>query len=182
MRRYRYRCGLYIGRFQPIHVGHESIIRRMLDECEIAIIAIGSAQEGGTMKNPFTCAHRADLIENVFYRERIEGRLKIVPVNDRKEIANDASWGNYVFKCVDNFTHLTPDVIYEGEEAERATWYDELDVDVVRVPRNIIPVSATKLREAILKGPSVSEHMMLPRAIGYRVREMREVLLNAKQN
>jgi nicotinamide mononucleotide adenylyltransferase len=30
----KYKCGLYIGRFQPIHIGHEAIIRQMFDECE----------------------------------------------------------------------------------------------------------------------------------------------------
>lgn len=178
----KYRCGLYIGRFQPIHVGHESIIRRMLDECKQIIIVIGSAQESGTEKNPFTFEQRADLIMNVFYRECLNGRVSILPLRDRYQPANDASWGDYVFQNVWDVTHIVPDVVYEGEEAERNNWYDNQNVEVVRVPRTDIPVSATFVREAIKNGPSVSEHMLLPRAIRYRVKEMREVIINAKQN
>lgn len=178
----KYKYGLYIGRFQPIHIGHESIIRKMLNECERVIIAIGSAQESGTAKNPFSLEQRADLITNVFYRERIEGRLKIMPLEDRENPSNDASWGDYVFQKVYNRFYIFPDVIYEGEEAERNNWYDNRNVEIIRVSRTDIPVSATLVREAIKNGPSVSECMLLPRAIRYRIKEMREVIQNAGKN
>lgn len=178
----KYKCGLYIGRFQPIHIGHESIIRQMLDECDQVIIAIGSAQESGTERNPFTFEQRADLIINIFYSYVIAGRMSIIPLRDRAKPSNDASWGDYVFQNVWDITHRVPDVVYEGEENERSTWYDNLDVTIVKVPRGDIPVSATEVREAIKNGPSISEHMLLPLAIRYRIREMREVILNAKQN
>ena len=178
----KHKCGLYIGRFQPIHIGHESIIRRMLLECDHVIIAIGSAQESGTLRNPFTVEQRTDLICNVFYREIIHARMSIIPINDRGDISNDASWGEYVFEQLAQHTALVPDVVYEGEESERSTWYDSLDVEVVRVSRSDIPVSATLVREAIKDGPSVSEYMLIPRAIRYRITEMREVIQNAKQN
>lgn len=178
----KYKCGLYIGRFQPIHIGHEAIIRKMLNECEQVIIAVGSAQESGTERNPFNFYQRADLITNVFYQHIIAGRMSIIPLTDRKNPSNDASWGDYVFDIVKSLTTKTPDVIYEGEEDERSTWYDNLNVEIVRVPRTDIPVSATLVREAIKNGPSVSEHMLLPVAIRYRTTDMRKVILNAKQN
>ena len=178
----KYKCGLYIGRFQPIHIGHESIIRKMLDECEQVIIVVGSAGQYGTKKNPFTFEQRADLIINTFYQYVIAGRMSVMPLLDRANPSNDASWGDYVFLAVKNVTHKVPDVVYEGEEAERNNWYDNLNIEVVRVPRSEIPVSATLVREAIKNGPSVSECMLLPRAIRYRVKEMREVIVNAKQN
>ena len=178
----KHKCGLYIGRFQPVHIGHESIIRRMLEECDHVIIAIGSAQESGTQRNPFTVEQRMDLICNVFYREIIHAKMSIIPINDREDVSNDASWGEYVFEQLAQHTALVPDVVYEGEESERTTWYDSLDVEVIRVSRSDIPVSATLVREAIKDGPSVSEYMLIPRAIRYRIKEMREVLQNAKQN
>ena len=178
----KYRYGLYIGRFQPIHIGHESIIRRMLLECERVIIAIGSAQESGTMKNPFTLEQRADLITNVFYRERIEGRLKIMPLEDRENPSNDATWGDYVFQKIYNRFYIFPDVIYEGEEVERNNWYDNRNVTIIRVPRTNIPVSATELRENIKNREYTEALEMLPSAITYRIDEMRRVIENAKQN
>lgn len=181
----KYRCGLYIGRFQPIHIGHESIIRRMLLECDHVIIAIGSAQESGTQRNPFTAEQRMDLICNVFYREIIHLRMSIIPINDRENPSNDASWGEYVFEQLAQHTALVPDVIYEGEESERSTWYDSLGVEVIRVPRCLVKVSATELRNAL--GDSNDQlgfraYAMLPAAITHRITEMREVIRNAKQN
>ena len=180
----KYRCGLYIGRFQPIHIGHESIVRRMLLECERVIIAIGSAQESGTERNPFSFEQRADLISNIFYRERIEGRLKIMPLEDRETLSNDASWGDYVFQKVYHHFYIFPDVVYEGEEVERNNWYDNRNVEIVRVPRTDVPVSATELRERLKQNNYLSTiaSSLLPLAIRYKTDEIRRVILNAKQN
>ena len=181
----KYRCGLYIGRFQPIHIGHESIIRKMLKECNTVIVAIGSAQEHNTQRNPFNFYERKDLITNIFYREIISGQLTIIPLKDRENPSNDASWGDYVFDKVKWFTNEKPDVVYEGEEAERNSWYDNLGIKVVKVPRTNIPVSATKLREALADphdSLGFTPYSMLPAAITYRITEMREVIKNAKQN
>lgn len=177
----KYKCGLYIGRFQPIHIGHESVIRKMLDECEQIIIVIGSAQESGTERNPFTFEQRADLITNVFYRECLNGRISIIPLRDRYQPANDASWGDYVFQNVWDITHRVPDAVYEGEEEERNTWYDNLDVDIVKVPRSEIPISATELRKAINNSPSAEYIMKIPKAIRYRIPEMRRII-NENEN
>lgn len=179
----KYKCGLYVGRFQPIHIGHEAVIRKMFEECDQVIIAIGSSQESGTKKNPFTFEQRADLIMNVFYCECLHCRMSIVPLRDRYRPANDASWGDYVFETVWNITHIVPDVVYEGEEEERSTWYDNQNVDVIRVSRSEVPVSATEFREELARlavGSRVYD--MLPMAIRYRIGEMREVIQNASKN
>ena len=179
----KYKCGLYIGRFQPIHNGHESIIRLMLDECDEVIIAVGSAQEGGTMRNPFTLDERVDLINNIFYREIIAGKLHVMALRDREKPSNDSSWGQYVFQNVYTCYSKYPDVIYEGQESERNHWYDTLNIEVIRVPRGLIPISATlvrKLFESTVPGYELFD--MLPKAIHYRIPEMRRVIQNAKQN
>lgn len=179
----KYKCGLYIGRFQPIHIGHENVIRMMLEECNQVIIAIGSAQESGTMKNPFTFEQRADLIINVFYQYVIAGRMSVIPLRDREHPSNDASWGDYMFQNVWDIAHQIPDVVYEGAENERSTWYDNLEVEVVRIPRGIIPVSATLVRRVLESTiPAYEAFDMLPKAIHYRIPEMRRVIKDAKQN
>ena len=48
------KIGLYIGRFQPFHKGHLNVVEEALNHCDKLIIAIGSAQEFGTEKNPFS--------------------------------------------------------------------------------------------------------------------------------
>lgn len=47
-----HKIGLLCGRFQPVHRGHIELIREALKHCDHLIIAIGSAQESGTKKEP----------------------------------------------------------------------------------------------------------------------------------
>ena len=54
--------GLYVGRFQPFHNGHKSVVKEALKHCDRLIIAIGSAQESRTKKNPFTFEERRKFI------------------------------------------------------------------------------------------------------------------------
>src|SRR3989338_4597048 len=45
---------LFIGRFQPFHLGHLSDVKLALKDFDEVIIAIGSSQESGTSDNPFS--------------------------------------------------------------------------------------------------------------------------------
>lgn len=144
----RYKCGLYVGRFQPLHDGHAYVIEKMFQDCETVIIAVGSAQEYGTQRNPFSYCLRATLIYKAF--TFFYPNLLVMPVLDRAQPSNDPSWGDYLLRAVKTFAGLTPDVIYEGEEIERNNWYNNSGIPVVRVSRSVVPISATKIREAII--------------------------------
>ncbi|MEM0023032.1 MAG: adenylyltransferase/cytidyltransferase family protein, partial [Archaeoglobaceae archaeon] len=45
---------LFIGRFQPYHLGHHEVVKKILEEVDELIIGIGSAQESHSLENPFT--------------------------------------------------------------------------------------------------------------------------------
>ena len=146
-RRYEYRYGLYIGRFQPLHKGHCSVIRKALSECEKLVIVIGSTQEVGTRKNPFSFEDRKRFIEKVF--EKDIDRIIIIGLEDRPNIANDSSWGEYVFNKVNQILDIKPEAVYAGEELINSHWYDTIDIVVKKVNRGDINVSATEVREAL---------------------------------
>ena len=175
----QYKCGLYIGRFQPLHVGHTHIIAKMLEECETVIIAVGSSQEGRTPRNPFWFGERKSFIEQCF--SHCLNKMYIIPIPDRKVVSHDASWGDYVFDRIKQFKCALPDAIYEGEEAERATWYDNLNVEVVRVPRTVIPVSATEIRRGIVSANDDVIRMYIPYGIRCNVEFMKEVINNVSK-
>ena len=40
----KHEVGLYIGRFQPFHNGHLSVVREALKHCNNLIIVVGSAK------------------------------------------------------------------------------------------------------------------------------------------
>lgn len=170
----KYKYGLYIGRFQPLHIGHTHIISKMLDECEKVIIAIGSAQESGTKRNPLSYAYRKGLIMDT-YIWQLEDMI-FVPLKDREHPSDDASWGDYVMARVKEWCELTPDVIYEGEESERTHWYDNLGVEVVKVPRSVLPISGTMLRDAIARNDKDVAFQYMPMAIREYYNEIRKVI------
>ncbi|HDJ89497.1 MAG TPA: nicotinamide-nucleotide adenylyltransferase, partial [Thermoprotei archaeon] len=57
--------GLFIGRFQPFHLGHFYALKWILSKVDEVIIGIGSAQVSYTIKNPFTLGERIEMIWRV---------------------------------------------------------------------------------------------------------------------
>lgn len=77
--------GLFLGRFQPFHNGHLSVVQEMLssDDIDEVLIGIGSAQEANTIKNPFSAAERFEMIHNTIVQEcTIDKPIHIIPIMD----------------------------------------------------------------------------------------------------
>ncbi len=75
--------GLYVGRFQPFHLGHLGAIKTALKEIDELVIVIGSAQYSHKMNNPFTAGERLVMIRHALVEAKLNSsRLWIVPVPD----------------------------------------------------------------------------------------------------
>ena len=75
--------GLYVGRFQPFHLGHLEAIKRILDEVEELVVVIGSAQYSHNKANPFTAGERLVMIRSALEEARVDfSRVWVVPVPD----------------------------------------------------------------------------------------------------
>lgn len=72
----------FIGRFQPFHGGHKSILDRALSEADKVAVVLGSHEAPRTARNPFTTQERIDMISAVYARETAEGRLRFAPQHD----------------------------------------------------------------------------------------------------
>lgn len=147
----KYKLGMYLGRFQPFHNGHKAIVDRMLEECEKVLIVVGSSQEKGTVKNPFPAWERCQMIaETLAAEEKYHNRFYIVTIPDRLTIGNDSGWGDYVMKYLENYGYY-PDVVFQGRESERDSWFNNWAVEVINFSRLEIPISATLIRAAIVE-------------------------------
>ena len=98
-----YKHGLTIMRAQPFHIGHERIIKQMLTQCDKVTVLLGSLQEQGTFRNPFSYTQRKKMILNVFEHET--PRLKVLGIFD---IHNLQEWMAFVLdyyfehiECID---------------------------------------------------------------------------------
>ncbi|RPJ28200.1 MAG: nicotinamide-nucleotide adenylyltransferase, partial [Nitrosopumilales archaeon] len=56
--------GLFIGRFQPFHLGHIAAIKFAFTNVDELIIAIGSSQASYDPQNPFTAGERLSMIKD----------------------------------------------------------------------------------------------------------------------
>ena len=75
--------GLYVGRFQPFHLGHLEAIQRVLKEADEAVIVIGSAQYSHNTNNPFTAGERLVMIRRALKEADVDySRVWGVPVPD----------------------------------------------------------------------------------------------------
>ncbi|WP_226005454.1 nicotinamide-nucleotide adenylyltransferase [Natrinema salinisoli] len=54
--------GFYIGRFQPFHNGHRSMVEKIAEDVDELVLGIGSADDSHTVRNPFTAGERIMMI------------------------------------------------------------------------------------------------------------------------
>jgi bifunctional NMN adenylyltransferase/nudix hydrolase len=59
----RYDYAVFIGRFQPLHLGHEAIIRKAFEISDHVLIVVGSSTASRSLRNPFSFEERRAMIE-----------------------------------------------------------------------------------------------------------------------
>ena len=93
-----YDYGVFIGRFQPLHVGHTHIIDEALKQVDTLIVLIGSAGNARTIKNPFTFEERKHVIEQTYRHETAQRRIIVLPITDYQD--DDKAWAEEVERLV----------------------------------------------------------------------------------
>jgi nicotinamide-nucleotide adenylyltransferase len=83
--------GFYIGRFQPYHNGHQSVLEHIADEVDEIIIGVGSAQLSHQVDNPFTAGERVLMITRSLASLRCP--FYVIPIED---IQRNALWVAHV--------------------------------------------------------------------------------------
>lgn len=89
---------VFIGRFQPLHLGHQQVIDEALRRARHVIILIGSSFSSRSPRNPFTYNERANMIARAYPQAVAENRLSIRPLTDFPY--DDKAWVNKVEKTV----------------------------------------------------------------------------------
>ena len=96
--------GLILGRFQPFHLGHLSVIQEILNDQIEPMICIGSAQEGNTNDNPFTTKERKTMIKAVM--SNLDCKYEIYEIPD---VNNNELYVSHLETFVPDF-----DIVYSG--------------------------------------------------------------------
>lgn len=146
-----YKYLVFIGRFQPFHMGHKAVVDEALNRAENVIMLIGSANMPRSLRNPFTVEERSQMIKGAYSTEEA-ARIHCVGLDDA--LYNDTRWLQYVQASIKTVTQdLNEDIALIGHSKDSSSYYLSLfpTWESISVP-NYKNLSATPIREGYLMG------------------------------
>ena len=156
---YKFDYLVFIGRFQPFHIGHAQVINRALSLARNVIVLVGSANKPRTMKNPWTFDERAQMIKDSLAAEGDEGRVAILALRDRTY--NDQMWVADVQEKVERLVACMPrskesKIGIIGHAKDASSFYLKLfpQWELVEHEMNEV-VNATDLRSLLFEGKNL---------------------------
>ena len=172
-----FKLGLVIGRYNHIHSGHTKIINQSIKLCEKTLILIGSAQESGTIRNPFTLETRKKVIEKIYNTDDVI----IGALNDyTNEEDISPKWGRFILDNVKREYGIEPDLMVYGKEESRKGWFSEEDnknFSELLIVRDKNMLSATELRKYMAQDNKEEWKKFVPNEIWDMYEELREELV-----
>jgi bifunctional NMN adenylyltransferase/nudix hydrolase len=134
-----------IGRFQPFHQGHASLLARALDTAPRVVVVLGSAHSARTVRNPFTSSEREDMIRACL----AESENRRLVVAGQRDVWDLRRWSREVRAAVDALAGGPTALV--GHRKDRSSGYlgSFPGWTVVETGR-LGPLDATPLRERIL--------------------------------
>ena len=146
--------------------------------CETLGVFIGSSQESGTFKNPFTYETRERILKKL-YGERIV----IYPLPDIG-VGNNSGWGSYVLENTRERFGKAPDLLVSGKEERRINWFDGIEgvsASELYVPK-IIDISATQMRKFFISGDVESWKKYTNKKLWDEYQALRDEVIASKDN
>ena len=147
MQKKEYDTLVLIGRFQPFHSAHLTIINRAKLLCRQLIVITGSAHRPRTYKNPFTSAERKEMI----FRSTagiVDGGFYIKTEANIDTIYNDAAWAVRIQSIVSKHTIPGDKIGIIGHKKDNSSFYlDMFPQWGFENIESIQPLNATDIRD-----------------------------------
>jgi nicotinamide-nucleotide adenylyltransferase len=155
--------GLYVGRFQPFHLGHLQAVKYVLERVDELTIVVGSAQHSHTIENPFTAGERIAMIRLALKEARIPGeRYSVIPLPDDEF---HKVWVAHLLSQTPSF-----DVVYTNEPLTFRL-LKEAGLRVEHIPMfNRKKLTSTEVRNRLLKGGRWEE--LLPKSVARYLKQI----------
>ncbi|NGM69691.1 nicotinamide-nucleotide adenylyltransferase [Natronolimnobius sp. AArcel1] len=134
--------GFYIGRFQPFHNGHRSMVEQIAGEVDELILGIGSADDSHTVRNPFTAGERIMMITKALVEYDLV--TYAVPIED---LERNSVWVSHVQSMSPDF-----DVAYSNNPLV-IQLFREADIEIRQSPMfNREVLEGSEVRERMITG------------------------------
>ena len=178
----QYDLAVLIGRFQPFHEGHESVVRQALTHAKNVLVLCGSAYSPRSHRNPFTYAEREEMV----FTSCPNPQVFCAPLEDA--LYNDHQWllnvQTAINECLKHIADQTGNtrknmrVTLIGHSKDHSSYYLNMfpAYDSIEAP-NFQGVSSTPMRNAYFSnifdmwlqdcdghrpGDKQSEHLVTP--------------------
>ncbi len=157
---------VFLGRFQPLHLGHLNAFRYVLERSDEVVIIVGSAQYSHTTRNPFTAGERITMVRLALREAKIDPeRYYIIPVRD---LHIHKMWVAHVVSQSPEFS-----IVYSNEPLT-STLFREEGIKVEPIPfYNRNTYSSTEIRRRMLENDSWRE--LVPPKVADYIDEIRGV-------
>lgn len=142
---------VFIGRFQPFHNGHLTVVKEALRQAKRVLILIGSANMPRTVRNPFTWEERCEMIMDSL-PEYDAKRVVCRPLED--SAYNTEDWVSQVQTIVDDVAgDPEAKVALIGHSKDATSYYLNLfpQYSSINVPQTHV-LCATSIRERFFDG------------------------------
>lgn len=140
--------GLFIGRFQPFHLGHLEAVQFGLSHAENLWVGIGSSNKSNEKRNPFSADERKEMILSSLESTMLK-RIKIFYIPD---IYDHEKWTYYVDSIVPKY-----DIVFSNDDFT-LTLYQKRGIKTMKVPlKEREKFSGTYIREMIATGKNWKE-------------------------
>lgn len=147
----KYNLVVFIGRLQPVHIGHIDVINTALRYADDVLVLIGSAGQPRTSKNPWTYQERATMVAE----STTGGNIHTMPLSDSPY--NDQQWALSVQTQVEALCtskKLGPDakIALIGHTKDESSYYLKMfpQWDLIEHDLNEV-VNATDIRKLIFE-------------------------------
>ena len=140
--------GLFIGRFQPFHLGHLEAVKFGLLHVENLWICIGSSNKSNEKRNPFSADERKEMILSSLESVMLK-RIQIYHVPD---IDDHEKWTYHIDSIVPKY-----DIVFSNDDFT-LTLYQKRGIKTMKVPlKEREKFSGTNIREMIASGKNWKE-------------------------
>ncbi len=152
--------GFYIGRFQPFHNGHLSMVEQIAEDVDELVLGIGSADDSHTGRNPFTAGERIMMITKSLVDYDLV--TYAVPIED---LERNSVWVSHIQSMSPDF-----DVAYSNNPLV-IQLFREAGIEIRQSPMfNRDVLEGTEVRERMINGDDWQT--LVPKAVVEVVEEM----------
>jgi bifunctional NMN adenylyltransferase/nudix hydrolase len=171
----KYDMTVFVGRIQPFHLGHKTVIQTALEISKRICVLVGSANSPRSHRNPFNFQERKNMILGSFGVED-QKRIIVLPLEDA--VYNDSLWVRNVQSLVNNVLSVgslylnsdeiseSPSIALIGHSKDDTSYYLKLfpQWKSVEVP-SYRDISGTNIRNSYFSNIG---HMWVVNADGHR--------------